>query len=150
MATAVLAGCEMAKHHFDLRIPRAVLRSKFFEQAGLTKPKTPVRDNGYHKGGYQLSVLTQAFCFRLCARSHKRVHLMCHFFFLLYRTDLLRSETLSQNNWWGEKQQRATLVQNKRAMLQKTSNHVNLELVYLGLSVMTGFFAVWHIRVLKL
>ncbi len=28
----------------------------FFALAGLTKPKTPIRDNGYHDGGYQPSL----------------------------------------------------------------------------------------------
>ena len=37
-----------------------------------------IRDKWYHDGGYELSLLTQAFCFRLCARSHKKGRLACH------------------------------------------------------------------------
>lgn len=32
---------------------------------GLTKPKTPNRDNEYHNGGYQLSLSTKVFFIRL-------------------------------------------------------------------------------------
>ena len=39
----------------------------FFARSGTTKPKATVRDDGYHKGGYQLSLSTQAFCLRHCA-----------------------------------------------------------------------------------
>lgn len=34
--------------------------------------KTPVSDRDYHNGGNQLSLLTRAFCFRLC--THSSVH----------------------------------------------------------------------------
>lgn len=33
----------------------------------IQKPKTPVGGNRCHNGGYQLSLLSQVFCFKLCA-----------------------------------------------------------------------------------
>lgn len=51
----------------------------FSALAGSTKPKTPMRDNGYQCSGYQHSLLTQIIFIRLCARSHKRGRLTRNF-----------------------------------------------------------------------
>lgn len=37
-----------------------------------TYSKTPVGHKEYHNGGYELSLFTQAVCFRLCVCSHKK------------------------------------------------------------------------------
>ena len=55
----------------------------FFAWSGSTKPKSPVRDNRYHDGGYQFALLTQDFFFRLCACSLKK----CYLTILLHKVE---------------------------------------------------------------
>lgn len=62
-----------------------------FVLTGLTKPETTAGDNGY-----ELPLLTRAFCFRLCVHSHNKWCFTVHVKKDPYECPpLLQSETLS-------------------------------------------------------
>lgn len=56
----------------------ASLEPGIFVRAASTNPKIRVRDHEYQESGYQLSLLTVAFCFRLCGHSHRKDCFVLH------------------------------------------------------------------------
>ena len=56
--------------------------------------------NWYHNVGYQLALLPQAFFFRLCTRSKRKGHLVCHLTLLLYKVKPSWAAHRSQNELW--------------------------------------------------
>lgn len=65
---------------------KQVQHSQAFSMLGAsTNPKIPVGDN--RDGGYQLSLLSWAFYFRLCGCSDKKMHFICHMIVVSYSDD---------------------------------------------------------------
>ena len=74
----------------------AALESKLtiaIKFADATKPKIPLRDDGYHTVSCQLSLLNQAFSFGLCTHSQR---LTCHLTVMLHRMNRSRAVYFSQ------------------------------------------------------